>query len=326
MDDPRNELVFHFFRLVRELRPRYFVMENVPGMRIGGHSSILARLVDEFRAEQYQVADPVQMLNAREYGVPQERHRIFLLGARAGEPLPAYPDPTMDATTVWDAIGDIPDLDAFEDLVHSDEVMLSLEHTRECALAASAYARRLRGDTRDPFDRSHPREWTKCLLTSSMRTRHTPLSISRFTATMPGEVEAVSRFPRLRPEGVCNTLRAGTGRERGAYTSPRPIHPFLPRVISVREAARLHSFPDWFRFHRTKWHGFRQIGNSVVPLVGRAVGYEIMRALAIDPIIPTQPLPLGDPRLLTMTMSEAAAHYGVVDGVPAPRKREVAVP
>nr|WP_319923570.1 DNA cytosine methyltransferase [Klebsiella pneumoniae] len=65
--------------------------------------------------------------------------------------------------------------------------------------------------------------------------------------------------------GLCNTLRAGTASDRGAFTSPRPIHPIYPRVITVREAARLHSYPDWFRFHVTKWHGFRQVGNSVPP-------------------------------------------------------------
>src|SRR5439155_12575738 len=100
------------------------------------------------------------------------------------------------------------------------------------------------------------------LLTSSMRTIHTRLSVERFQATAPGTTEPVSRFYRPHPSGVCNTLRAGTGSERGAYTSPRPIHPKLPRVISVREAARIHGFPDWFRLHRSKWHGFRQIGNA----------------------------------------------------------------
>ncbi|WP_458020251.1 DNA cytosine methyltransferase, partial [Klebsiella pneumoniae] len=79
---------------------------------------------------------------------------------------------------------------------------------------------------------------------------------------LPDTVEPISRFKKLSMNGLCNTLRAGTASDRGAFTSPRPIHPIYPRVITVREAARLHSYPDWFRFHVTKWHGFRQVGNS----------------------------------------------------------------
>lgn len=109
--------------------------------------------------------------------------------------------------------------------------------------------------------------------------------------------------------GLCPTLRAGTGVEQGSYTSPRPIHPLLPRVISVREAARLHSFPDWFRFHRTKWHGFRQVGNAVPPLLARAVGQQIVAALAVIPSLPQDPMKLGDTQLLRFDASQAAQYW-----------------
>lgn len=118
------------------------------------------------------------------------------------------------------------------------------------------------------------------LLTGSLLTDHTELSRQRFAAIAPDDVEPVSRFKKLALNGICNTLRAGTASDRGAFTSPRPIHPTVPRVITVREAARLHSYPDWFRFHATKWHGFRQIGNSVPPLLARAVGGQIMKLCA----------------------------------------------
>src|SRR5207237_6376741 len=87
------------------------------------------------------------------------------------------------------------------------------------------------------------------LLTSSLRTIHTELSKKRFRATPSGETEPVSRFLKLDPNGVCNTIRAGTASDHGAFTSPRPIHPFSPRCITAREAARLHLYPDWFRCH-----------------------------------------------------------------------------
>jgi DNA (cytosine-5)-methyltransferase 1 len=332
VDDPRNQLVFHFVRIVKELRPRYFLMENVPGMKVGGHSGILDRLINEIEEDGYRVVQPVEILNAVNFGVPQLRRRIFVIGARDDQPLPRYPaeagsavrsvDGSLTSPTVWDAIGDLPDLDKFEALWDTDEVELSAREYERAITQSSEYARALRGLHREPGDLSRPRVWNQRVLTSSMRTRHTQLSISRFSATHPGEVEPVSRFLRLHPAGLCNTLRAGTGSERGAYTSPRPIHPKRPRVISVREAARLHSFPDWFRLHRTKWHGFRQIGNAVAPRVGRAAGAAIADALRVAPSIPKESITLGGTELLSLTMAEAAGYFGVdSDAIPAQRTR-----
>jgi DNA (cytosine-5)-methyltransferase 1 len=75
--------------------------------------------------------------------------------------------------------------------------------------------------------------------------------------------------------------------------------------------ARLHGFPDWFRFHETKWHGARQIGNAVPPPLARAIASEVIRVLRYAPKCPARIVPLGDPRLLKMDMSEAASYFGV---------------
>jgi DNA (cytosine-5)-methyltransferase 1 len=189
----------------------------------------------------------------------------------------------------------------------------------------TVYSAPLRGDSADPADYSVPREFDGALLTSSLRTIHTELSRKRFQETRHGGTERVSRFHKLDPNGICNTIRAGTASDHGAFTSPRPIHPFSPRCITVREAARLHSYPDWFRFHVTKWHGFRQIGNSVPPLLARAVASKVREAIDVRPHRPERPLPLGAPDLLSFGMAEAAARYGVrADVVPrrtrAPRE------
>jgi hypothetical protein len=102
------------------------------------------------------------------------------------------------------------------------------------------------------------------------------------------------KLPRLDPGGQAPTLRAGTGAERGSHTAPRPVHPHVPRVITVREAARLHGYPDWFCFYPGKWHAYRQIGNSVCPPVARALGLALMRALGVDPAqLPRPALALG---------------------------------
>ncbi|NEQ71211.1 MAG: DNA cytosine methyltransferase, partial [Symploca sp. SIO2D2] len=173
------------------------------------------------------------------------------------------------------------------------------------------YVEKLRDDIiteKDNF--AYPRDWNPELLTSSMQTQHNQTSIERFENTSPGTVEPISRLRRLNWEQPCHTLRAGTGKERGSYTSPRPIHPQYPRVISVREAARLHSFPDWFRFHRTKWHGFRQVGNAVPPLLGRVLGRQIMAALQVEPSMPIiDRLALGDPQLLRFDLSQASQYW-----------------
>ena len=360
VDDKRNQLIFHFFRLVSELRPRYFVMENVPGMARGSHATLLRQLVAEFEDAGYVFPEGKwSILNAADFGVPQERYRLFLIGSRedqrtmANSPLPVVcPVPKRvsegvkdggetrlpSGPTVWEALGDLPDLDRYTRLLESDSVLLHPATLRKQYAAASNYALRLAGAAPDVGDLSYPRIWNPQLLTSSMRTVHTETSIGRFRSTSPGETEPVSRFYRLDPGGLSNTLRAGSGSERGAFTSPRPIHPRLPRVLSNREAARLHSFPDWFRVHATKWHGFRQIGDAVAPLVGRAVGRSVVRALGADvkASLPGLTTSLGSEDLLEMRMQEAANHFGadrqempgkrIRGAVPGGPAREVAVP
>jgi DNA (cytosine-5)-methyltransferase 1 len=344
IDDARNQLVFHFFRLVSELRPRYFVMENVPGIVKGGHANILMQLIEEFERVGYLFPEEqkYRILNAADFGVPQERYRLFLIGTRDDQAaIASAPEPTVQPVpkrsvdskppvrtdlplgpTVWDAISDLPNPSRFPSLSASDEVLLSRQAMKAMGSMASPYARLMRGLDREPLDLSYPRQWNPALLTGSIRTVHTDKSIRRFKATKPGHTEPISRFYRLDPNGLCNTLRAGSGSERGAFTSPRPLHPFLARVLSNREAARLHSFPDWFRVHATKWHGFRQIGNAVAPRVGKAVGQQIVEALNRSLDSPKQALSLGQKHLLEFTMQEAAAHFGVEsDTIPPPRTR-----
>lgn len=75
--------------------------------------------------------------------------------------------------------------------------------------------------------------------------------------------------------------------------------------------ARLHGFPDWFRFHRTKWHGARQIGNAVPPPLARAVALEVIDAMGVKISKPRKVLALGDDSLLTMDMGQAARYWGI---------------
>ncbi|AGW41759.1 hypothetical protein O159_17170 [Leifsonia xyli subsp. cynodontis DSM 46306] len=227
VDDPRNALLKEFVRIVLELKPRYFLMENVAGLMVGPHRQLLDEVVESFETSgQYDVVTPVRVLQAADYGTPQSRRRTILVGARKDVALPKYPEPTHTPRTirgsvpknpalplgasVSDALGDLPDADLFEDLLHDDNVAgVAYGKTNE-------YAARLRGSKKDPTDFSRPRPRIEDEMTSSARTVHTKKSIDRFAGAEPGTTETVSRFLRLHPDGLCNTLRAGTATDRGA--------------------------------------------------------------------------------------------------------------
>lgn len=318
LDDPRNALVRDYVRIVRELEANYFVFENVKGLTLGDQRQFLDEIIAAFRDVGYNVRLPWRVLNAAHYGVPQDRERLILIGARRGLSLPDYPAAsTMPAgsdlelrglqhgPTCEDALDDIPDAEAFETLTERDWVRTDRWGT------PSPYAAELRCQQRESWHFGFRREWESAILTASARSEHTDISRRRFAETPAGRVEPISRLFKLPRTGLANTLRAGSDSKRGAFTSPRPIHYRFNRCVTVREMARLHGFPDWFRFHVTKWHGARQIGNAVPPPLARAIASEVFRATGVTPARPTEIVPLGEVRLLEMEMSQAAAHFGV---------------
>lgn len=326
LDDPRNSLVLRFVELVAELDAKYFVFENVKGLTLGEHKKFLQEIIQAFDGAGYDVVEEYKVLNALYYGVPQSRERLFLFGCKKGLKLPCYPKPTHDpdgvkkqrTPTVGEALYDLPNIEKLDVLFKQDW------HDKVRFKKKSDYAD-LMGEIEDTDHYGYSRKYDSKVLTSSLRTRHTPVSIERFTKTPRGKTEKISRFLKLDPHGYCNTLRAGTASDRGAHTSPRPINPYHPRCITNREAMRLHSYPDWFRVHTTKWHGFRQIGNSVPPLLARAVASEIMKAMNIIPSKPPFKIDLGDPSLLKLSMSEAAKKYHVSQNVIPQRVRKKVV-
>lgn len=317
LDDPRNNLVLEFVRIVSELDATTFVFENVKGLTLGHHKQFLNELVAAFDAKGYQVRLPWRVLNAGNFGTPQSRERLILFGAKKGEVLPDYPaaitaiagrksKADLDyGPTCADALGDLPDAELFPELINNDSV-----RPRRFG-KPTPYAEEMRCLSNDAWHFAHPRQWDPAILTSSARTEHTDISRRRFSETAQGDVEPISRLFKLPPGGVSNTLRAGTDGARGAFTSPRPIHYMFDRCITVREMARLHGFPDWFRFNATKWHGARQIGNAVPPPLARAVASQIIAALGLTPSRPAEAIGLGSPALLEMNLTSAAAHFGV---------------
>lgn len=291
-DDPRNRLMVSFVDHVASLGARYGVMEQVPTLLNERNASLLDELREHLRIRGYMLVDP-RILRATDFGVPQRRERVFLLIHREDQVAPAYPMPTHSVepdfllhrtSTVADALDGLPDADDHPELY--DRHWARVRHPAP----TSRYGMSMRGLLNDGEDLSYRRMWNAGLLTCSQLTRHERGSIARFMMVRPGGSEPISRRHRLDPEGTSLTLRAGSDALRGSFTSVVPIHPKGTRVITVREAARLHGFGDQVQLSPVKIQGYRQIGNSVIPAMGRAVGREIMRAAGLAPAAPTEVL------------------------------------
>ena len=276
--DPRNTLIGEFARIVLDVRPKAFVMENVPAMLAGDTRPLLNRVIEQLDAGGYRITKPLRILTASNFGVPQARSRLFVLV----EDIPGrieYPDGPCAGQpprpSVLEAIRDLPDVESHRELFLEDQVSYDKRPYVSYATAA-------RGVERDASDLSYPRKWNRKSCSGCLRTKHNPNSIALYAATPPGAMVPGHKLPRLDPNGLAPTLRAGSDSTRGSYTAPRPIHPLLPRCITTREAARLHGYPDWFMFFPTKWHAYKQVGNSVCPPVGRAVAAQVLLALGAN--------------------------------------------
>lgn len=291
-DDPRNRLMVSFVDHVASLGARYGVMEQVPTLLGEKNAPLLDELREHLRVRGYSLVEP-RTLRAVDFGVPQRRERVFLLIHRMDQVAPSYPEPTHSVDpdfllhrtpTVADALDGLPDADMFPELW--DRHWAYADHPAP----TSRYGMSMRGLLNDSEDLSYRRIWDTRLLTCSQLTRHEIDSIERFMAVKPGGSEPTSRRHRLDPEGTSLTLRAGSDALRGSFTSVVPIHPKGTRVITVREAARLHGFGDYVELSPVKIQGYRQIGNSVIPAMGRAVGRQVMKAAGLAPAAPTEVL------------------------------------
>jgi DNA (cytosine-5)-methyltransferase 1 len=252
-DDPRRLLLGHFFRLINEVKPSFFVMENVRGLAYSDVRSVLDNALHIVK-DNYAVLGP-GIWNAAHFGASTNRSRLFVVGIHKdrGEALTLEDVAALkrSAGTVRSAIADLDGATCLGEEGGFDLWRISR------AGRPSDYARSLRS----PDSR----------FTGHRITKHTERVIQRFEKIPEGGIDVVGRHPRLAWSGQCPTLRAGTGVDRGSYQSVRPIHPSQHRVITVREAARLQGFPDNHRFHPTVWHSFRMIGNSVSPIIAEAI-------------------------------------------------------
>jgi len=266
VDDVRNDLFSHFFRLVKETRPKFFLAENVPGILNERYDAFREKAFDLVR-ENYVLLGPIKV-KASDYGAPTIRTRIFFIGydpRHAGqlsrEDFTAPID--TESVVVRTALEGLP--------VNIDQNWISeASGWRPIGkIDESRFSDRVTNNVPQGIGdlRSIERYFERNEVSGCMGTRHSKEVEARYNMLTYGQSDKISKSVKLNPEGFCPTLRAGTANDKGSYQAVRPIHPAKPRVITPREAARLQGFPDWFVFQPTKWHSFRQIGNSVSPIV-----------------------------------------------------------
>lgn len=257
-DDPRRNLVGEFFRIVSAVRPAFFVMENVRGLGFPLNRSVLDAALGRLSGS-WNIVEA--LVDASMFGAPTRRRRLFVFG---------FDGSKMGTLTLAEICRTEPTRntihDALADLVGADQV--APDEWRYAASASlSDYAQRLRSPS-GTFTGHRP-------------TAHSEEVTRRFASIPSGGWDVIGKHPRLAWDGLCPSLLAGTGMDRGAHQSVRPIHPTEARVITVREAARIQGFPDEFVFHPTVWHSFRMIGNSVCPIVAKTVLTNILSAMEL---------------------------------------------
>lgn len=271
--DPRNQLYREFMRFIASVQPLYFVMENVPDMvhyRDGD-----GKLPDKIKKELTRAGYAVDMiiLLAADFGVPQLRRRFFMVGNRLGVPVtwpkPAYgPGYSRSYVTVWDAICDLP-------VVGIKHRLDAMPYTPRCQL--TEYQRFMRRNC-DEILYNHQTRWhnTQDLLAFSWlpeggKYSDLPKCFKRYRDDIFKD-----KYRKLIQNQPSWTIEAHIGKDTYRYIYPsRRGEAEPPRTISVREAARLQSFPDSFCFAGPFTRQFYQVGNAVPPLLAKAIAGHI---------------------------------------------------
>lgn len=268
VNDPRRKLLEDFFRHVNILDPKFFVMENVEGL-IDKRNLLQLNKALSIVNKKYTLIGPL-IVDASDCGAPTKRRRVIIVGydkAHFDSLSESHFRFTLPKVNVADAIKDLP-----APIPHSDSGHDWGFSTYPEASELSEYAQQMRNLAPKGLGLSDAiKKHAAGEVSGLFATIHSPTVAERYKKINPGETDPVSRSKKLSWNGLCPTLRAGTGSDKGSFQSVRPLHPEEGRVITVREAARLQGFPDWFTFHPTKWHSFRMIGNSVSPIVSKQI-------------------------------------------------------
>ena len=279
-DDIRNVSFVDFFRIVSELQPKFFLAENVPGIMQDSYDELRGQAFSLIDA-RYSVLPPLE-LSANDYGAATNRKRVFFFGYLHDEMGPltidSFKAPSDTETVhVKDALHGLPS--KIDPTWQKEEQSWQVVQV----YSSGSYALRLHGHVPTGVGQPKALRRLSCKneISGFLGTAHSDEVAQRYANTPQGKYDSISKSYRLEPDGFCPTLRAGTGPDQGSFQAVRPIHPTEARVITPREAARLQGFPDWFQFSPTKWHSFRQIGNSVSPILAERLLSVVARSLGI---------------------------------------------
>lgn len=297
-DDPRNRLFINYINLVGVLRPAWIVFENVPGLLLYNQGRFALEIVRAFREIGYALVPMI--LLAADFGVPQLRRRLFFIGNRTKSLIP-FPAATHGNSSLWS--------DYSLPFAHLSRI----GHGRDKALrqhvsfaeACDDLPDCLEGQTIDevPYDKAPTNPYQRLMRRGSRLVRQhaaaTLATLDRLAAKtlapggnwrdMPPD-SLPPRFRRIRPYDATTLLRRLRG-DRPAYTITTKfheattgafIHPTQDRTLTLREAARLQSFPDSFVFEGTDSQVRHQVGNAVPPLLAKAIGEGLLPRVMRD--------------------------------------------
>jgi DNA (cytosine-5)-methyltransferase 1 len=288
LDDPRNKLYREFVRVLRDLQPRAFLMENVPNMLMLAKGTFAEQALAALRDAGYRNAE-VRVLAATDFGVPQLRKRAVFFGTRDDISLPLMAGEWIDAiaalerqpeATVGEAIGDLPKRVSVDDgalvyprLRSANPIRSELRLDTE-GRYYSAGEKLARAGGKRILHNHHTKE-----IQERRRQLIAQLKPGAKGDSLPPEVWnglRAEKWRRFHPGRPAHTLLAQMHRDLSEY-----VHPKHERWVTVREAARLQSFHDGFVFKTSEWQMLKQIGNAVPPLLGRAAGMVARRALEV---------------------------------------------
>jgi DNA (cytosine-5)-methyltransferase 1 len=270
MHDSRSQLFREYLRLVSGLRPRWIVMENVMGILSAGGGAAVDAIVSGLGRLGYEVQ--FKVLKAEEFGVPQERRRVVFFGTRTGTeilfPVASHGPGKLPFVTIRDAIADLPAL--------CNGARYEAFSYRQAAI--SAFQQLLRAGS-DGVSNHHAPKLSSINLQRMLHIppggswRDIPYDLLPEGMKKARRCDHTKRYGRMTWDGLACTILTKCDVHWGAY-----MHPEQDRAISVREAARLQSFPDWFKFEGSMTEQYIQIGNAVPPLLGKAIAEAVQRA------------------------------------------------
>jgi DNA (cytosine-5)-methyltransferase 1 len=268
--EERRHLWRSFLEAVTIAQPMAVLMENVPDMALDKDMFILRTMVHELESLGYAVEERV--VDTSQYEVPQFRQRLILVALR-GRTAFTWPSPLPDQVTVWNAIGDLPSVEGGWRPKGGADGWALYEAPK------NAFQRRMRegmdgenvSRVYDQITRPVREDDKAAFQHMDTKTRYSdlPQELRRYRADIFDD-----KYKRLDENGLSRTITAHIAKDGYWY-----IHPRDNRTITVREAARLQTFPDRYRFAGPPSAAFRQIGNAVPPFLGEQLGTAVLGAL-----------------------------------------------